>query len=184
MELRREHIKRPMYDFTKATGTVSAGESITEADLLRLIDYMKSYNLKLGLDFSFIMGYDAPGRKFNVATTGPSLMHWYDYSGKHDDDEAHEQAVQLCIKYMKSEQMKSDHLEVWPKDGDEEPPFYVGQSVVGSDEVLPESRIKKGEPYTIRICHYAECKGNWFWYVGIEELPDHDWLAPRLFKAK
>lgn len=65
-------------------------------------------------------------------------------------------------------------------------PFFIGQRVVGSDVVLPASRIKKGHPYIIRECHFTPslnpiANGKSFWYVCIEEWPDHRWLAPRLF---
>lgn len=63
-------------------------------------------------------------------------------------------------------------------------PFYSGQKVVGSDKVLPKSRIKKGHPYTIRVCHNSINPANGlgpFWYVGVNEFPDHDWLGPHLF---
>lgn len=63
-------------------------------------------------------------------------------------------------------------------------PFYIGQKVVGSNRVLPSSRIKKGAPYVIRVCECMINPANGlgpFWYVGVEEFPDHDWLAPYLF---
>jgi len=63
-------------------------------------------------------------------------------------------------------------------------PFYLGQKVVGSDKVHPLSRIKKGQPYVIRLCESRINPANGlgpFWYVGIEEWPEHDWLGPHLF---
>lgn len=63
-------------------------------------------------------------------------------------------------------------------------PFYSGQKVIGSDKVLPTSRIKKGHPYRIRICYSSINPANGlgpFWYVGVEEWPEHNWLGPHLF---
>lgn len=66
------------------------------------------------------------------------------------------------------------------------PPFYVGQKVVGNPTNV-NSRIKKGAIYTIRLCHYSESgnpispKGAKYWYVGVNEFADHDWMAPYLF---
>ena len=63
-------------------------------------------------------------------------------------------------------------------------PFYVGQKVVGSNKVLPTSRIKKGHPYRIRVCFQSINPANGlgpFWYVGVDEWPEADWLGPHLF---
>lgn len=62
-------------------------------------------------------------------------------------------------------------------------PFYVGQKVVGSDSVLPGSRIKKGYPYVISHCEFKINPSNGtgpYWYVGVQGC-DHDWMTPRLF---
>ena len=181
MYLNREYIQRPMYDFANAEGKTTM-ENFAEEDLVALINYMKSYRFTLGIDFSFVMGYDAPGSKYNVAVNGLSYMLWYDNPGKdHSKHISHQKEVQICISHMKSEKLKTDHLEVWPND-DEEPPFYKGQRVRGSSECHPDSNIKTGREYIVRICHYAECKGAWYWYVGVEGY-DNDWLTPRLFEA-
>jgi len=63
-------------------------------------------------------------------------------------------------------------------------PFHTGQKVVGSDKVHPNSRVKKGHPYTIKVCHSSINPANGlgpFWYVGVHELPGNDWTAPWLY---
>lgn len=68
-------------------------------------------------------------------------------------------------------------------------PFYVGQKVAGSNLVPVNSRIKRGEIYTIRVVHYSESgnpispPGAKYWYVGINDWPEHNWLGPHLFVA-
>jgi len=63
-------------------------------------------------------------------------------------------------------------------------PFYPGQKVVGSDKAPPQSRIKKGHPYTIKVCHSSINPTNGlgpFWYVGVVEYPENEWTAPYLY---
>lgn len=64
-------------------------------------------------------------------------------------------------------------------------PFYVGQIVVGCHKHYG-SRIKNGQRYRIRVVHYSPSgnpisNGKYFWYVGVEEWPEHDWMTPKLF---
>lgn len=63
------------------------------------------------------------------------------------------------------------------------PPFYVGQRVVGSNSVLPGSRVKKGHPYTITHVHLSvhPADGIAYWYVGYDGIASNAWLTPRLF---
>jgi hypothetical protein len=114
MYLQREQCRRPFFDFTKAEGEVSL-MNFTEEDLVGLINYMKSYGYRLGLDFSFVMGYDSPGRKYMAAVNGASYMIWYNTPGgnNHDKELSNQKEVQLCIKMMKSEAASTDHLEDW-----------------------------------------------------------------------
>lgn len=65
-----------------------------------------------------------------------------------------------------------------PNDYGSGAPFNDGQKVVAVDAV-PTSRIKNGQIYTVRTCHYSYCKGAYYWYVDIVEI--HDWLRPAIF---
>lgn len=63
-------------------------------------------------------------------------------------------------------------------------PFYIGESVVAVD-ALQGSAIKNGIIYKVYSCDYAECKGKWFWYVGVqrEGYKSHDRVRPSIFAS-
>lgn len=182
MYLQKEKIIRPLIDFGGRSDIKKMYlNPIEQDDVLALIAYMSMHGFKLGFDFWFIMGVDAPvSKQFNrTATMGSSLMMWNDKTLKIE----RQQYIAYCIEKMKEDAKRHVELEAWDEEGSiTAAPFHKGQKVRGTSYAPAGSRIKKGEEYIVSTCHYSECKGKWYWYVGVEGV-DNDWMTPRLFEA-
>ena len=110
-----------MLDFGDCDSTdVSFRYAMVMADITELIRYMELHKFRLGYEFHFIMGTDAPfGNQFAIATMGPSMIVW-DPAGqkrgiwptKYAEEVKKKQYIYKCLEMIREDKNKADHLEV------------------------------------------------------------------------
>jgi hypothetical protein len=115
MYLRKEQVKKPFCGFEPLGSDhplYPFPMQIEQPWLLRLIEYMKRHGFKLGYDFFFEMGYDAPTRQYNAAIPGRSVMIWKE---KDEDGVMQHARVNVidCLIQLMQDEKKGATLEQW-----------------------------------------------------------------------